>query len=49
MRDTIIKARDIETKVSYLIHGEWIYIEQVHMLNILCILQYADGMRKREN
>ena len=25
MRDTIIKARDIETKVSYLIHGEWIY------------------------
>ena len=36
MRDTIIKVRDIETKVSYLIHGEWIYRESVHICRNIC-------------
>ena len=31
MRETIIKARDMETKVSYLIHGEWVYVEKLHI------------------
>ena len=35
MRETIIKARDMETKVSYLIptqilRGEWFYVEKIH-------------------
>ena len=30
MRETIVKAKDMELKVSYLIHGEWVYVEKIH-------------------